>query len=175
MKKLIALSTMTFGLLCSEVFAEGSPVFAYLETRIAAYENRLQECMLMGRNASLPSDAVLAALKAYPREDAEGFLLTRATLAEEKCVSSELGELAIALLAIEASEEPLAEGVAALVEEIKPAAFPSTRWQLQRHYLSLPVEMRVHLEGFEVFQHPFNSLLIRARLFDSNGINQNVP
>lgn len=120
----------------------------------------------MGRNDSLPSEAVLTALKAYPQKDAEGFLLARATLVEEKCASTELGELAVAVLAIEAAENPLSEDAAALVEQIKPAAFPSTRWALRRHYFSLPTEMRAQLESFEAFQHPFNSLLIREYLFD---------
>ncbi|MEZ2744236.1 hypothetical protein ACBQ16_03435 [Halopseudomonas bauzanensis] len=166
MKKLTALSAVTFGLLCSRASAEGSLAFVYLEEKVAVYESRLQECLLMGRNANLPSEAVLTALKAYPQKDAERFLLVRATLAEEKCSSTEQGELAAALLVIEAGESPVPEDAATLVEQIKPAAFPSTRWALRRHYFSLPAEMRVHLEGFEVFQRPFNSLLIREYLFD---------
>lgn len=165
MKKLMALLIVTIGFLSCEVYAQNSLAITYLEGKIAAYENRLEDCLLMGRNAQIPSEAVLAALKAYPQEHAEGFLLARATLAEEKCVSAELGELASAVLSIEVGVDPLPENLAILLGEIKPAAFPSTRWQLQRHYLSLPAEMRAQLEDFEVFQHPFNSLLIRKHLF----------
>lgn len=165
MKKLIALSIVTAGFLSCEAYAQDSLAITYLEGKIAAYENRLEDCLLMGRNAQIPSEAVLAALKAYPQEHTERFLLARATLAEEKCASAELGELASAVLAIEAGVDPLPESLAILLGAIKPAVFPSTRWQLQRHYLSLPADMRARLEGFEAFQHPFNSLLIRKHLF----------
>lgn len=165
MKKSIALAIVIFGFLSSEAYPQDSLAITYLEEKIAAYENRLQTCLLMGRSAHIPSADVLAALRTYPQEHTEGFLLARATLVEEKCVSAELGELASAVLAIEAGVDPLPENLAILLEEIKPAAFPSTRWQLQRHYLSLPADMRAQLEGFEAFQDPFNSLLIRKHLF----------
>jgi len=46
-------------LICAEAFAVDSPEFTYLQGKIAAYENKLQECMRLGRNADLPSpDAI---------------------------------------------------------------------------------------------------------------------
>ena len=166
MNNLLALSTVTIVLACAEVFADDSLEFVYLQEKVAAYENQLQECMLMGRNADFPSEAVLAALEAYPQEQVESFLVTKATLAEEQCVAKELGELAAALLTIEAAEHEPSEDAVTLMNEIKPATFVSTRWELQRHYLSLPREMRERMEEVEAFQRPFNSLLIREHLYN---------
>src|SRR5690606_33673815 len=119
MNKLLALSTVTIVLACAEVFADDSLEFVYLQEKVAAYENQLQECMLMGRNVDLPSEAVLSALEAYPQEQVESFLVTKATLAEEQCVAKELGELAAALLTIEAAEHEPSEDAVTLMNEIK--------------------------------------------------------
>lgn len=166
MKKLHALSTVTMALICAEAFAVDSPEFVYLQEKVAAYEHKLEECMRVGRNADLPSQAVLSALRAYPQEQVERFLVIRATLAEEQCVASELGGLATALLTIEAAEQDPSPDAVTLMHEIKPAAFTPARWELQRLYQSLPAEMREEMEEVEALQRPFNSLLIREYLYN---------
>lgn len=167
MNKSVLISVLVTALLSPPLTAENSLALDYLNNKIDDYENSLQKCMLMGSSAGLPGAAVIAALKAYPQQDTESFLLTRATLADEKCASPALGELAVALFLVEADNEPVSEDVALLIGEIKPAVFSSTRWELQHHYLSLPQEMRTQLEAFDTFQQPFNSLLIRQHLFSS--------
>lgn len=175
MNKLVSISVLVTALLSPSLSAADSLALGYLNKKIDAYENSLQECMLMGSSASLPSAAVLAALNVYPQQDTETFLLTRATLAEEKCASPALGDLAVALLLIEADDQPVSGDVEALIEGIKPAIFSSTRWELQHHYLSLPEKMRTQLEAFDTFQQPFNSLLIRQHLFRSTDAVQSFP
>lgn len=122
--------------------------------------------MRLGRNADLPSQAVLSALEAYPQEQVERFLIIKATLAEEQCVARELGGLATAMLTIEAAEQGPSPDAITLMHEVKPAAFTPARWELRQLYQSLPAEMREEMEEVEALQRPFNALLIREHLYN---------
>ena len=155
----------TLALLLSSACAVANDSFekTFLEQKITSYEIALGECMAMGSEAALPDENAIKALGEYPQRDVEIFLITHAAEMEDKCASPQLGELAIALHLIEASEHTN-ETTRTLLVETNEMVFSHARWALKRQYLELPEGMKESLTSHTAFQQPFNSILIRNHL-----------
>lgn len=135
----------------------------FLNEKITHYEVALGKCMTMGREAGLPDKNAIDALRSYPQQDVEVFLIAHAAEMEDNCASPQLGELAIALQLTAASEHT-SEAATILLQDTREMVFSHARWGLKRQYLELPEVMIENLTSHPAFQQPFNSILIRDHL-----------
>ncbi|HDZ56845.1 MAG TPA: hypothetical protein ENI17_12225 [Pseudomonas xinjiangensis] len=115
------------------------------------------------REAVPAGPAVMSALQKYPVEQANTFLMTRAAEMEDACVGSELAELASALHLLAEGADP-GEELQSIMDQTRSAIFSHARWGLKQRYLDLPTDLKSDLEKYDIFQRPFNSLLIRESL-----------
>lgn len=162
---------MIFVLMLMPTLAQAGEVnaVAYLQQTTLRYEQALQRCMEIQRQSELPESSIMAALRAYPADQVNAFLITRAAEMEDACVESELADLAIALHLL-ANEAEADEELSLVKRQTRSAVFSQARWGLKKRYLSLPSDMKADLESYDVFQAPFNSLLIREYLELERGV-----
>lgn len=164
-------SIVMFALILLVSLAQAEPVnneMDYLQRAVQRYEQALQHCMEIQSLSGLPDSSVMTALKKYPADQANAFLITRAAEMEDVCAYSELADLAIVLHLIANSTEA-DEELSALQEQTRTAVFSHARWGLKQRYLSLPSDMKSDLEKHDIFQEPFNALLIREHLESESG------
>ena len=95
---------------------------AYLQQTTLRYEQALQRCMEIQRQPVLPEPSVMTALRGYPADQVNAFLITRAAEMEDACVKSELADLAIALHLL-ANETEVDEKLLLVKEQTRSAVF----------------------------------------------------